>query len=252
MEPQKLTTKQYNRSDQIPTVTFATTCYEKDWRPILLDPEYLRVKQIENHRFPFAEKILIINNVANLEEVRRAAEKHVEQGTLTQIVIAEELALKILPFFQLSRDDFANDWVYYNALAPFAAIYACKTDFLLYMTGDASLDKPVSWIERATRRMDKKPDYKVANLIWNENKREARRESSQREWFFYVAERGFSDQMFLVRRADFQQPIYREIHPDSHHFPRGDVFEKRVFSAMIHRSWKRITYRWGSYWHRNF
>jgi hypothetical protein len=234
------------------TVTFATCCWERDWRPILLDPEYLRVRQIENHRYPFAERILIINNVKNLSEVYEAAQKHVDAKTLTRIVIAEEIADKVLPFFQLERSDFANDWVYYNALAPLAAIYSCKTDFLLYMTGDASLDKPVSWIDRAIKRMLKEPAYKVANLTWNDNYQEAKRESAQSEWYFYVAERGFSDQQFLVQREDFQQPIYREIHPCSHHFPRGDVFEKRVFSAMIHRGWKRITYRRGSYWHRNF
>ena len=218
MEPQKNgnATGYDTRSGKIPTVTFATCCYEKDWKQILLDPAYLK------------------------------------EGVLTRVVSAEEISKEILSYFLLDRSDFANEWVYYNALAPLAAIYCCKTDFLLYMTGDASLDRPVSWIERAIGRMEKIAEYKVANLVWNENWEEAKRESDSREWYFYVAKRGFSDQMFLVRRTDFQQPIYREIHPDSHHFPRGDVFEKRVFSAMIHRGWKRITYRKGSYWHRNF
>lgn len=237
---------------QMRTVTFATCCYEKDWRPILLDPTYLPVRQIENHRYPFAEKILIINNVENRSEVLRAAQSHREKGTLTRVVLAEEMAKEVLSFFELNRSDFANDWVYYNALAPLAAIYSCQSEYLLYMTGDASLDRPVSWIQKAIRRMEQNSSYKVANLVWNENKAEAKRESNQRTWDFYIANRGFSDQMFLVLKSDFQQPIYKEIHPDSHHFPRGDVFEKRVFSAMIYRDWKRITYRWGSYWHRNF
>lgn len=229
-----------------PTVTFATTCWEKDWRLILLDPEYLRGKQIGHHLFPFAERLLIINNVNDLEAVKKAAQEKVDQGILTRYVVAED----ILSFFNLSRSDF-NDWQYYNALGPFNAIYHCQSDYLLYLTGDVYLKKPVSWLEKALRFMEKKGQVKVANLTWNDNYREAKKESYRGTWNFYVADQGFSDQMFLVRKADFRAPIYREIRPDSHHYPRGDVFEKRVFSYMKNREWERITFRHGSYTHEN-
>lgn len=233
-------------------VTFATSCWENDWRPILLDPTYLPIQQIGNHLYDFAERLLIINNVHDLALVKQAAQRHLDTGALTRLVIAEELAPDLLPFFALTRSDFPNDWVYYNALAPLAALYACQTDFLLYQTGDVRLERPISWIPRALARMCKNPLYKVANLTWNDNYAEARRESTSRDWYFYIADRGFSDQMFLVPTSDLRQPIYHYIHPDSHHYPRGDVFEKRAFSAMIPRGWKRITYRRGSYLHRNF
>ena len=42
----------------IPSVTFATSCWEKDWRQILLDPSYLKTKQIEHHEFPFLVRVL--------------------------------------------------------------------------------------------------------------------------------------------------------------------------------------------------
>lgn len=233
-------------------VTFATSCWEKDWKQILLDPDYLPIQQIENHQYNFSEKILIINNVSDLEGVKSAAESHLKKGVLTKVIVAEECASEFLPFFGLSRSDFANDWIYYNALAPLSAIYSCKSEFLLYMTGDVFLEKPVRWIDRALSRMRKKENYKVANLTWNQNYEEAKKECHKKEWYFYVSRRGFSDQMFLIKKEDFCQPIYREIHPDSHHFPRGDVFEKRIFSAMMYRGWERITYRSGSYTHKNF
>jgi hypothetical protein len=227
-------------------VSFATCCWERDWRQILLDSDYLAVRQIGNHCFPFAERLLIINNVSDLEAVKRAAQSLVDRGILTRYIVAED----VLPFFDLRRSDF-NDWQYYNALAPLAAIYHCQSDYLLYVTGDVYLKQPVCWIPRALRFLAKRPEVKVANLTWNDNYREAKEESYRSTWNFFVAKEGFSDQMFLVRRKDFQAPIYGEIREDGAHYPRGDVFEKRVFSYMKNRQWERITFRRGSYTHEN-
>ena len=249
---------------QSATVTFATSCWEKDWRTILLSSDYLKLRQIGNHLFPFSERILVINNVLDLETVKKAALEKVKEGVLTRFVIAEELAEEALLHFQLKRSDFRlgpdaslyegvnPDWIYYNALGPLIAIYAAQSKYLLYQTGDVFLESPVSWIEKALSRMEKKPNYKVANLIWNGKAHEAKREAYRKEWNFYISKEGFSDQMFLVKTRDFLQPIYGEIREDSSHFPRGDVFEKRVFSYMKNRGWERITFRGGQYTHQNF
>jgi hypothetical protein len=245
-------------------VTFATTVWEKDWKHVLLRPDYLRVKQIGNHVFPFAEKLLVINNVKDLAAVKRVASELVEQGVLTRFVVVDELAEKMLPAFGLNRSDFRvgpdahlyeavnPDWIYYNALGPLSAIYACESDYLLYLTGDVRLDKPVDWVAPALEKMEGNPLYQVANPVWNDQYDEAKRESSHKEGKFFVAPHGFSDQIFLVKKSPFMQPIYSEIRPDSAHFPRGDVFEKRVYSAMRNRGWQRLIYRKGSYTHENF
>ncbi len=204
------------------------------------------MRQIGNHCFLFTERLLVINNVDNLEEVQQAAQRKIDEGILTRVIVAQD----ILPFFQLHRSDF-TDWQYYNALAPLTAIHACQSDYLLYLTGDVYLEKPVNWLPQTLRCMGKHPPFKVANLVWNNNRREVKKESHRRTWNFYVAKQGFSDQMFLVRTADFQAPIYGEIRPDSHHYPRGDVFEKRVFSYMKNHGWERITFRRGAYIHEN-
>lgn len=243
------------------TVTFATSVWEKDWRQVLLNPEYLPKKQIGNHCYPFAEKLLVINNVADYAAVYAAALKWVEKGVLTRIVKAEEWML--VPF-QLKRTDFTmgadahkydnvnNDWIYFNALGPLAAIYACKSDYLLYHTGDVRLDQPVDWIQAAIDLMETHNRFRIANLVWNGKYDEAKKESYRKKGRFYLAREGFSDQMFLARRETLFRPIYREIRADSDHFPRGDVFEKRVFSYMKNRGWERIIYNRGSYTHENF
>jgi hypothetical protein len=76
-------------------------------------------------------------------------------------------------------------------------------------------------------------------------------EASRFTWNFYVAKQGFSDQMFLVRTSDFKAPIYSEMRLDASHYPRGDVWEARVFSYLKNRGYRRITFRHGSYVHEN-
>jgi len=244
------------------TCSFATTCWEKDWEYILCTPQYLSLCLIQRHCFPFAERLLVINNVRDLPKVKSVADSLIAQGILTRYVVADEIAAEMLLFYGLCKEDFAvkeegrkfnlhPDWLYYNALGPLAAIYENKSDYLLYVTGDVWLQKPVRWIERALRAMEKKPQVKVANLLWNNATQEAKKESYRKSWNFFFSRQGFSDQMFLVEGKIFRQPIYGEVRSDLAHFPRGDTFERRIFSYMKNRDWERITFRRGSYTHEN-
>ncbi len=254
----------FRKEKKTNTLSFATSCWEKDWRQILLNEEYLQKKMIENHCGSFREKILIINNVDDEDLVSFHAKKLKEKNILTQVYLSRYTEKEVLDFFQLKRSDFrigedassyenvTPDWIYYNALAPLSAIYLAKSDFLLYMTGDVYLDQPIAWTDQAMEKMQKRTSYKVANLSWNGNYAEARKESFRKDGDFFVAKSGFSDQMFLVATKDFRQPIYGEIRSDAAHFPRGDVFEKRVYSFMKNHGWQRIIYSRGSYIHKSF
>src|SRR6185295_18769281 len=102
----------------IPSVTFATSCFERDWRLILLDPNYLRKLQIGNHQFAFQEKLLIINNVEDLEMVKKAAQIKIDEGVIDRFVVANGIP----DGFGLKADCF-DTWQYYNALGPFTAIH---------------------------------------------------------------------------------------------------------------------------------
>ncbi|MEI6243126.1 MAG: hypothetical protein WCP39_06965 [Chlamydiota bacterium] len=249
----------FTKKNYLPTVTFATTCWEKDWKLLLEDPEYLEKKQIGHHLFPFSKKVLVINNVLDEQKVIEKAQKKVSQGVLTNYYLARELASEVLSFFQLKKSDFvtdgtfgaSNEWVYYNAIGVLSAIYTCETDYLLYLTGDVYLENAVDWIPTALKKMESKHRIKVANLVWNQRFHEAKKESFKEEKDFYVSKDGFSDQFFLVKRKDFRQPIYSEIRADASHFPRGDVFEKRVYSYMKNHRWHRITFKRASYIHEN-
>lgn len=255
--------KSWNLPKKIPGVTFATSVWEQDWEKILCHPTYLKEMQIARHCFSFEKKILVINNVKDPAKVVKVAEERKKEGILTDVIVAKDYESSLLSFFQLERKDFrkgvdahlypnvTDDWVFYNATGPLAAIYFCQTPYLLYMTGDSHLKEPVQWIEKAITLMERNPKYKVSNLTWNNDYQGAKKESFRKKKDFFVAKEGFSDQCFLVRMSDFQRPIYQEIRKDAHHFPRGDVFEKRVFSFLKNRGYQRLIYRYGSYTHEN-
>ena len=240
-------------------VTFATACYEKDWEDLLLDQKSLD-EMILNHMHPFIKKMLVVNNVNEPNKVLKAAKA---KKILTDIVVAKEIEKEILEFFQLNKNDFKttkdaknyegvdDSWIYYNALAPLAAIFSCQTDYLLYTTGDVKVTKPVKWIEKAIEYLNRYPNCKVANLLWNNRKKEAKNQSYKRDRNFFFSKEGFSDQMFLIKTKDFKQPVYQEIRTDAEHFPRGDVFEKRVFSYLKNHGFERIIFRKGFYEHKD-
>ena len=101
--------------------------------------------------------------------------------------------------------------------------------------------------------LETQAQVKVFNLTWNKRYKEAKKESERMdETNFYG--NGFSDQMYLIRTADFRAPIYECSHPDAERYPAygGELFEKRVYAWMRHHNYTRASYKHGSYLHQNF
>ena len=230
-------------------ITFETKCYEKDWK-ILLKTNRLE-KMIEFNQYPFKEKILYINNVNDVNEVKRSADKLVERGVLSSYVVVEEFAKKALDHFQINIDSFKGG--YYYSISELVSIYLCKTNYLLHFSSDSILEKPFNWIDTSIVKLNDDERIKVANPTWNWNYLEAKQESFKEEELFYLGH-GFSDQCYLIRTKDFNKPIYNEKHPFSERYPNygGELFEKRVDAWMRNNNFYRITYKYGSYIHQNF
>ncbi len=240
-------------------VTFATSCYEKDYKVILEDETYLKKRLIDPNSYNFSEKIIIINNVDDEKRAEAAAEKLVKKGVIDKFYLASTLEKEMLFFFKLKRSDFkaiekrfSDEDVFFNSRAFLTSIYVAQGDYLLHNTEDTYLKKKINWIDKAIDMMQMHDDYKVANLVWNERIDEVKKESFKKEKDFYIADASFSDQQFLVNLDDFKKPIYSEIIDDSSHYPWGGIFEKRVFSFMKNQGWKRIIFESGSYSHKSF
>ena len=230
-------------------ITFETKCWERDWNHIL-DPKRLELL-MERNPYPFARRVLMINNVKQPAKVRRAAERAIAAGAFTEYVAVEDHAAETLDFFALSREGLGKG--YYYSISELVSVFLCRSEFLLHFAGDCIPLDASDWITPALGLMDDDPRVKVCNLTWNEQYDQAKSESHAEAGPFYIGY-GFSDQCYLVRTADFRGRIYGESHPDSARYPEygGELFEKRVDSWMRNHGHLRATYRHASYLHRNW
>lgn len=240
------------KDSEIPsmTITFETKVWENDWEMLKTD----RIKQmIARCQHPFEEKVLYINNVNDLEAVKRAADRLVSEQTISKFVVVSEYAEVALEFFSLSKDKLGK-WYYYS-IAELVSIYLTTTKYLLHFASDSIVAPQThkDWLMAGIQTLDENPLVKVFNLMWNNKYHEALKESDFEDRNCFYGN-GFSDQMYLIRASDFKDPIYEYDHPDAARYPTygGELFEKRVYSWLRHHNYLRATYKHGSYLHQNF
>lgn len=233
------------------SVTFETKVWENDWELLL---KTSRIPEtIENCHYDFTNKLLFINNVNNFHAVKSAANKMIDLGIIDGSVHVNAYADRALSYFNLSREKLGKG--YYYSIAELVSIYLSETKYILHFSGDTTVTPDVqkNWVEAGIEVLEKCPDVKVFNLVWNYDYQDAKDESEYEDKDFYFGY-GFSDQMYLIRTTDFKQQIYEYYDKASERYPKygGELFEKRVDSWMRQNKFLRATYKHGSYTHKNF
>jgi len=232
------------------SVTFEIKVYENDWE-YLLKGDYL-AQIISRCNYNFKTKILFINNVKDVNLVKKFADKKIEEGVLDRYYVVEDFSNETLNYFDIQKESFGVG--YYYSIAELVSIYLCDTDYLLHFSSDSYLDDShVGWIDNAIGIFKEREDVIVANPVWNFAYEEAKNESISEIDDFYLGY-GFSDQCYLIRTDVFKENIYNEKHPDSERYPEygGELFEKRVDSFMRNHKKLRLTSKKISYIHKNF
>ncbi len=208
---------------------------------------------IERCNYAFNQKILYINNVQDYSKVAQIADRLIRSGVIDQYVKVSDYAEETLNFFSLSKDKLGIG--YYYSIAELVSIYLTKTEYLLHFSGDSIVSKKAAtqWLHDGIETLRNKNNVKVFNLTWNEEYSAAKKEADYDDHMNGYGF-GFSDQMYLIRSADFKKPIYEFYDPASERYPKygGELFEKRVDSWMRQNNFLRATYKNGSYLHKNF
>lgn len=232
------------------SITLETKVWENDWELVLKTSRLKTLVERCNHQFD--HRVLYINNVKNPSEVEFHAEKLISDGVIDQYIHVHEHAQEALDFFHLSKEKLGKG--YYYSIAELVSIYLTKTKYLLHFSSDTIPENnSISWLGQGIQLLEDRNDVKVFNLTWNHRFNEAKNEAfSEDEEHYYGY--GFSDQMYLVRTADFKAAIYEEINDSSERYPKygGELFEKRVDSWMRNHHQIRATSKHTSYIHRNF
>jgi hypothetical protein len=231
-------------------VTFETKVWENDYG-YLLNGDHID-KMISRCNFDFEKKVLYINNVRNVSEVKKLADKKIKDKVLDKYYIVDDYADEVLDYFGVTKASFKGG--YYYSIAELVGIYLCETEYLLHFSSDTILEpSEINWIDKALKILQSREDVVVANATWNFSYKEAKKESFSELQDFYLGY-GFSDHCYLVPTKVFKNKIYNEIHVDSNRYPRhgGESFEKRVNSFMRNYKRFRITSKEISYVHKSF
>lgn len=231
-------------------VTFETKVWDKDWEYILKG-NYLE-KMISVNNFTFRKRHIIINNVKNRGLVEKYCEKKRKEGIIDDYYYVGDYESEVLNYFDLTVESFKGG--YHYSIAELVGIYICDTKYLLHYSGDSFLtNNSQNWIWEGLEIMEQLPNVLVANPTWN-NKFEEVKSGSLRKLKNFHLGRGFSDQCYLIRSADFRKRIYHDKNALSERFPKygGELFEKRVDAYMRNNNLYRINHAHISYISSNF
>ena len=239
------------------SVTYNTTCWEKDWEA-MLTTEYIQ-RNIEFNDYPFAKKVLWINNVEDYSKVSNAAQKLIEEGVLTHFYKVDDVIEDAMRHFHLSRADNSLGRGFPYSVGPLCGIYMCDTDWFLHYTGDATLtEKATRWIPKTMAYMARNENYKTGNLMWARGRSKISWGTLDRESHFqdddWAVGYGFSDQCFLAETQMLKTLDYNMQHKLSDkRFSKqrkpGTSFEKRIEAWKLNNNFHRVTYKQNFYVH---
>jgi hypothetical protein len=235
-------------------LTIETKCWENDWHWVL-NPARMRAL-LERCGSDRSKHVVWLNNGDSLNDMRRAADALVSMGLVDEYDVVADWADEALDFFGIDPESFFGG--YHYSIAELVGLYRCNTKFLMHFSGDSMPlpGLPDAWVQTLLSNLDAHDDWLVANLLWNGRLHEARREATQMMGMQYewAVGFGFSDQMYLVRAADFKAPIYSHTHEAGERYPKygGNLFEKRVDAYMRTHQRLRATWVLGSYLHKNY
>ncbi len=221
------------------TVDCYIDCWEGTYRE-LLAPGVLR-ERFAAHLYPFARRVITINNIDDRVAALKMADEAVARGDCDEYVIVANELPRALDVCGLQVKDIGRVLPFTNFLL--VTVATATAEYILHVAGDVHLDCPFDWIGDAVAKMRDNRQYFTAAPDPFAHPGYVEQHS---EWVDgpYWVNRSFSDQCFLGATKDFAAPIYGEWHKASNRYPMsnvGRIFEARVDAYMQNRDLMRLT-----------
>ncbi len=231
-------------------VDLVVNVFERTYRRVLEPGAFAAIAAPQRRRF--ARRVVLVNNVANPADARARGRRLLERGEIDELHFVAAHLDRALEIAGLRREEL-EPLLHYSD-APLVAATLPGSPWLLYWDPEARLAQPVDWIAPALELMGEDPRVIVANPSWELPDGAGRRPGVEREAIATRADfaigHGFSDQVFLARRALLAAPIYKQrciasiAYPGAH---KARVFEARVAAHMRHHGGLRATTLEASY-----
>jgi hypothetical protein len=231
-------------------VDLVVNVFERTYRRTL-EPGVIAAIREANRR-PFARSVVLVNNVTDRADAAERAQRLLDGGEIDEFHFVEDRLDEALRVTGLRRGEL--DPLLHYSDAPLVAAVLAGSPWMLYWDPEAHLAEPRDWITPALELMERDARVMVANPSWELADDDGRRPGLERETVElddgFALGHGFSDQLFLVRRATLAAPIYRQrcivsiVYPAAH---KAEVFEARVSAHMRHHARLRATSLAASY-----
>jgi len=197
--------------------------------------------------FAFARRTLLVNNVDSRAEVEALARERCAAGELDHVAFVADHLDEALRRTGLTRSElepiaYFTDWAIVAATMP-------GPEWVLHWDAEARMIAAADWIAPAIELMERDERVLVANPYWNLPTLE--QATIERDGEFALGH-GFSDQVWLARRAEMSRPIYHDRSLARLRYPMahvGDIFEARVDSHLRRRGRLRATHVRATYRH---
>ena len=219
-------------------IDLVVNTFERTYRATLAPGVFPRI-EADNRRL-FARRVALINNVADAADARARADALVARGEIDAFVFVTDRLESALLTCGLTLAELGR--IPHYSDCALVAVTLEGSPFLLYWDAEVRLDRPFDWADPAVELMEADRRVFVANpTSWR----------GEVEWSTFdhtgafALSYGFSDAVFLGRRADFARPIYRDRCLISLRYPLSHIaadFEQRVDAHMRRHRRLRATH----------
>lgn len=219
-------------------IDLVVNCYERTYRDVLRPGFFPRIEQQNLHEL---NKIAIINNVDDRPAVQRQADKLVSSGELDAYYFVSDHIKSALELLQLEPSDLGS--IPYFVNWGLVMVTTPGSPWLMHWDAEIRLERECDWLSPAVNFMQHHPEIATANPNW---KKQTLAKETLREDGDFALGYGFSDQLFLARRAELAQPIYDYACAASLRYPLahlGSTFEKRIDAYMRRTRRMRATFK---------
>lgn len=217
------------------TISFQTSCYQNSYEKLLkngLLEYYLNLF----YDIPFLEKTVIINNIKDIEQVKKLIENYPD----INFYYSYGELLNVLPYFNLSSWDFPIGPYY--SIHHFVGMYYTKSDYLFHISEDCNIGNlDTLFVKDCIDILESSDEYISAMPRWGIDPEKGAIEEAIKIDRKFIIALTFTDQIYIAKTKVFKQDIYHFEHTDSEKYPSkgGNSFERRVNSYM----WANNKYR---------
>ena len=209
-------------------VALVVNTYERTYRSVLAPGFFPRV--VDSNQRQFDEVVALVNNVGDERDARSRADTLISRGEITSYAfVADHIEAALgragLSSRSLRRHPYLLD---YGLVMP----HVCTSEWLLGWDAETELETPANWVDPGIELLESNPRLFHTSLAWPGLRADEPGFGGEEVGRIgdYSINWGFSDQLFLLRRADLIGRIYRRFAPmaAARHAPHPTTFEYRV------------------------